>query len=337
MTAALIVPLAFAAQPASAASGFWVAKADSVAMQATAYGNVQPRAVAVLRAGATGVLQDFAARPGDAVAAAAVLGKLTGPSFDAILAARQSALTSATAALASAQQAFASAREKIAAKLATRGTVASAAAAASEAEARLATARAQLSETEDLATLRAPQAGRVLTVDAADGERIAAGQPILTLQPAGDLWLRAVFYGTDAATVRAGMAGQFVPADGGAAIAVTVRAIVGALQPDGGRTVTLDGANGTAWLDGEAGTVTVETGTLSGVAVPTRALILDRAHWWVLVHTANGNQPQSVTPGPSHGAMTLVTKGLAPGAEVVVADPYLEFHRGIGAQFQPPD
>ena len=73
------------------------------------------------------------------------------------------------------------------------------------------------------------------------------------------------------------------------------------------------------------------------VAVPTRALILDQGQWWVLVHTANGNQPRLVTPGPARGWQTFIERGLEPGAEVVVENAYLEFHSGISKNYQPPD
>jgi hypothetical protein len=117
-----------------------------------------------------------------------------------------------------------------------------------------------------------------------------------------------------------------------------VRTVVGALHQDGGRTVNLAPAGATPdWLDGEYGTVTIDAGTVSGVTVPTGALILDQTSWWVLVRTADGDKPQMVTPGPSHGGLTLIEKGLAPGTAVVTANPYLEFHRGISERYQPLD
>ncbi len=335
--ATVAAALALLALPAFAGDALWTAGVASVPIETTAFGVVAPRAVITVRAGETGFLQDFLAQPGDAVSAGAVLARLSGPSIDVTLAARQSAQASAEAALEAAQKGLASEREKGTERLATQAAVATAAAAASEAEARLATARAQLAEAQDLATLEAPQAGRVLTVAAASGERIDAGQPVLTLEPIDDLRLRASFYGTEADAIRPGMTGEFASADGGAAMPVKVRAVVGALQSDGGRLVELTAEDAaTPWINGEAGTVTIPIGKLSGVTVPTRALILDQAKWWVLVHTTQGDQPQSVALGPSHGALTLITRGLAPGTQVVVANAYLGFHRGIGAHYQPP-
>ena len=335
---AMLVFLVVAPRPAGAEDALWIAKAQTIALQTTAYGDVGPRAVLRLRAGVAGMLQNVTVQPGDDVAAGAVLGQLAGPPVAALLGARQAALAAAEATFTAAQQELAIERQKKAARLSTRGAVDRAAAAVTNAQADRDKARAELSAAQDMATVQAPQAGRVLTLDAAAGERIEPGQTILTLLPAEDLWLRAAFYGADASRIRAGMPGQFIPADGGAAIPVKVRAVVGALNHDGGRTVNFVSADAApSWLDGEAGTVTVDAGTVTGVAVPTRALILDQAHWWVIVRTAKGDEPQMVTPGPRSGALTLIESGLAPGTAVLVANAYLEFHRGIGARYQPPD
>lgn len=334
---ALLVALTAIARPAVAADALWIAKTQTIALHVTAYATVEPRSVLRLRAGVAGILQDVTVQPGDEVAAGTVLGRLAGPPVDALLGARQAELSAAEATLKGAQQELAIERQKLNARLSTRGAADRAAAALSNAQASRDRARAELSAAQDMATMRAPQAGRVLTVNAATGEHVAPGETMLTLLPADNLWLRATVYGSDTNAIRAGMSGQFVPASG-AVIPVTVRTVVGALNRDGGQIVNLTATGATPdWLDGEAGTVTVDGGTVTGVAVPTRALILDQAKWWVLVHTAKGDVPQQVTPGPSRGALTLIESGLAPGTAVVIANAYLEFHRGISEHYQPPD
>jgi membrane fusion protein, heavy metal efflux system len=334
--AALI--LLAAVLPARAADGPWIAKAESMPRQIIAYATVEPRSTLRLRAGVAGIVANLTVQPGDAVTAGEALGQLSGPPVDALLSARRAALAGAQATLKSAQQAVTIERQKFAERLTTRGAVARAVAALSNAQANVDSAQAALNAAADMAAIHAPQAGRVLTVDAFSGERVALGETLLTLLPANDLWLRATVYGADVNIVTAGMTGQFAPSGGGPAIPIKVRTVVGALQPNGGQTVNLIPADPTAaWLDGETGTATLDGGTLSGVAVPTRALILDQAKWWVLVHTAKGDVPQEVTPGPSRGALTLVTHGLAPGSAVVVENAYLEFHRGISEHYQPPD
>jgi RND family efflux transporter MFP subunit len=333
-----VLMLLAAVLPARAADAAWIAKAESMPRQIIAYATVEPRSTLRLRAGIAGIVANLAVQPGDAVTAGEALGQLSGPPVDALLSARRAALAGAQATLKSAQQAVTIERQKFAERLTTRGAVARAAAALSNAQANVDSAQAALGAAADMAAIHAPQAGRVLTVDAFSGERVAMGETLLTLLPANDLWLRATVYGADANLVRAGMTGQFAPSDGGRVIPVKVRTVIGALQPNGGRTVNLVSDNPTIdWLDGETGTATLDGGTLNGVVVPTRALILDQAKWWVLVHTAKGDVPQEVTPGPSRGALTLIIHGLAPGRAVVVENAYLEFHRGISEHYQPPD
>ena len=73
------------------------------------------------------------------------------------------------------------------------------------------------------------------------------------------------------------------------------------------------------------------------MAVPTRALILDRARWWVLVRTPQGDRQQQVVPGPTSGWTTCIARGLSPGDQVVVENAYLEFHRRIAQRYTPPE
>lgn len=338
IAAVLIIATAPATRAATAEQGLWTARAQTIVTQVTAYGKVEPAAVLRVRAGEDGVLTAFDVRPGDQVAPGAMLGRLAGPTVDAALATRRAELASAQAALAAARQDLAISRQNEAARLSTRDAVVKAEAAVSEAEARLTSAQAQLSAAQGVAAIKAEQPGRVLSVDAAAGERVTAGQIILVLQPTDALWLHAAVYGRDARSVRKGMTGRFTPADDGAPVPVRVSGIAASLRPDGGRTVNLVAAGASpGWVNGEAGTVTIETGTLDGVTVPTRSLILDKARWYVLVHTDKGDRAQEVTPGPSRGAFTIIEKGLAPGAAIVVDNAYLEFHRGVAARYQPPD
>ena len=334
----IVAVFALAARPGYAADGLWIAKTQTVARQVIAYGTVEPRAVLRVRAGVAGTLRDFSVLPGDVVTAGASLGHLAGAPVDALLASRQSALAGAEAQLKAAQQALAIARQNLTARLNTRDVVDRAEAAVKQAQAARNGTQANLKAAQSMVLVRAPRAGRVLTLGATAGERVQPGETILTLLPNHALWLRAVYYGNAANRVRVGMSGVFAPAGGDVTIPVKVRAIVGALRADGGRTVSLVATSSEpGWLDGEAGTVTIDAGKVTGVAVPTSALILDQANWWIVVHTAKGDEPQRVAPGPRWGALTLIEHGLTPGTAVVVANAYLEFHRGISAHYQPPD
>jgi cobalt-zinc-cadmium efflux system membrane fusion protein len=281
------------------------------------------------------------------VKAGEILAALDGPEILSLLVDREGAVRSAQAQLNAAERTLAIERRKLSVQMSTQQAVAAEQSAAAAATAAFSAAQAQLRVAQDMRTLRAPSAGTVLAVNAADGEHVTGGQTILTLEAANRLWLAAVYYGADAAAIRVGMGGKFEPASGGAAVPVTVAAVSAALAPDGGESVGLvpmdhpptaaDRAVAAPWSNGQRGTVTIQGATRSLVAVPTRALILDQARWWVLVLTPKGLRSQPVVPGPSSGWDTFIERGLSPGQQVVVQNAYLEYHRGIAQRYTPPD
>lgn len=312
-----------------------------------AYGQVQPIAPLAVGAIEAGVVADMKVVPGSQIKAGEALATLTGPEVQSLLVNREGTVRSAQAQLATAERNLTIERRQLSAQMSTQQAVAAAQSAVAAAKAAFDTAQAQLRVAQDMRTLRAPSAGTVLAVNAAEGERVTAGQTILTLQTTNRLWLAAVYYGTDAAAIRVGMAGQFQPASGGAPVPVKVAAVSAALAPDAGESVGLVAKNSpnvpagqapaAPWLNGERGMVTINGATQSLVAVPTRALILDQARWWVLVRTPKGVQAQAVVPGPTRGWNTFIERGLSPGQQVVVQNAYLEYHRGIAQRYTPPD
>lgn len=335
----LAVGLLLAAATATAGTdGVVKARSRTVTTRLTAYARVMPVAVLSLRAQLTGILTGLRVLPGDPVASGKTLARLAGPAVKARLAARRDAVKSARAALAAARKTLAVRRRKLTLRLSTQQAVDQARAGLSEAQANLDRAHSRLQAVTEMTRVRSAGSGSVLSVQAANGERVKAGQVLLTVQPAGGLWLTAVYYGATAASVHAGMRGRFVPADGGPSVAVKVHSLVGPLHPDGGETVGLTAAKTSpGWRNGEAGTVTLAGARHTLAAVPTPALILNRGHWWVLVHTAGGNHRRQVVPGPTRGGWTAIRQGLQPGTAVVVQNAYLEFHREVSRHYQPPD
>lgn len=337
LAALFVIGLPFAGG-AAAGPAVVAARSRMVSEPLTTYATVVPIAVTRLRAVEAGTVKGLDLMPGQAVAAGAVLGRLEGPQITARLARRQAAAAGAEAAVRAAQRSLAIERQKLAARLATRQSVYQAEAALAEAEARRGAAEASLTAARNSAVLRAPVTGTVASLTTSDGEHVAAGQTLLTLQSKARLWLRAVYYGADADAVRVGMRGRFAPAGGGALVEVEVVSLLPTLRPDGGRTVGLRARTPSAdWSSGEAGMVTLKGARRLAVAVPTRALILDRGRWWVLVHTAHGNRRQAVTPGESNDGETLIDAGLSAGTQVVIGDAYRIFHRDFAHRYQPPD
>ncbi|MEJ2643475.1 MAG: efflux RND transporter periplasmic adaptor subunit [Gammaproteobacteria bacterium] len=334
----LAVALLLTAAGASAAGGVVSARSHTVTTRLSAYARVAPVAVLNVRAPLTGIVTGLKVRPGDPVRSGLALTRLRGPAVKARLAARRDAVRSARAALAAARKTLAVRKRKLTLRLSTQQAVDQARAALTEAQANLDNARSHLQAVTEMTRLRSAGNGSVLSVRVANGERVKAGQVLLTVQPAGGLWLTAEYYGTAAASVHAGMHGRFVPADGGPAVPVKVHSVVGAVESDGGETVGLTAtAASPSWRNGEAGTVTLEGTSQTLAEVPTPALVLDQGRWWVLVHTAGANHRRAVVPGPTRGGWTTIRQGLQPGTAVVVQNAYLEFHREVSRHYQPPD
>ena len=314
--------------PSSEAAALTV-RAQPVTETFRAYGQIQPVAVIQVSAVEAGVVSRLVL-PGERVTAGQVLAVLGGAQAQSLLAQRRSTLRAASVQLAAD-------RRKLTGHLVTRQTVAAD-------EAAFETARGELQVALETLTLRAPADGQVIGVDTADGAQVAAGQLILTLQTSRP-WLQATYYGPEALAIHPGMTGRFQPAAGDA-IPVRVKTVSQALGADGGEQVGLfpvsplgrdPAAPAESWRSGQWGTVTLLGATRQMIAVPTRALILDRAHWWVLVRTPRGDRQQQVVPGPTSGWMTYISQGLSPGDQVVVENAYLEFHRGISQRYAPPD
>ena len=323
---------------ARADSGTAKSRALAFTSRVEAYARVEPVAILRLKAALTGVVSGLKVLPGETVRAGSIIARLEGPEIENLLADLRSAVNGAEAAETAARKSLAIERRKEAEQLSTRKQVYLAEANLAEKRALLENARSRLQAARNETILKSPVTASILTINLAEGELVRKGQTILTMQPSGVLWLNGLVYGSEAASVHVGMKGVFSSVYGSTAIPVMVRTIIGAVQPDGALSIGMVAmVPAPVWRNGETGTVRLEGPKRTLTAVPTRALILDRGRWWVLVHTSRGNRRQEVIPGPSRGDSTLIEHGLKPGIEVVVENAYLEFHREFSKHYQPPD
>ncbi|MBW4049548.1 MAG: efflux RND transporter periplasmic adaptor subunit [Proteobacteria bacterium] len=316
------------------------ARAQTLTQHLSAYGQVEPISLVQVRVVEPGTVGGLDVVPGSVVRAGQVLARLGGPRMQALLTAREQSLRSSKAREEGASRALDIARRQYADQLATQQMLDAAQSEVAVARAAVQTADAQFREAQNLRTVRAPVGGKVIDLRAADGEQATAGETLLALQPEGKLWVRAEYYGSDAALLHVGMQGRYQPVAGGRQIAVRLTAIFPALTPDGGLRVGFMATSpiaSAAWMAGEWGTLSIAGPPRHMVAVPTSALILDRGRWWVLVHTSQGDKPQQVVPGPAHGWETAIASGVLPGQKVVVTDAFLRYHRGIARSYTPPD
>lgn len=319
-------------------SAYVVVRLGTVTPLLQAYAKVVPITLLPITAAEPGVVAGMRVLPGMHVRAGEDLAHLEGPEIRSVLSQGEADVRSASAQLVASQKSLAILKEQLASHLSTRQAVHQAVSAVAQAQTNLDNAQSHLNAARQMMTLTAPANATVLTVNAANGELVRTGQPILTLQTADRLWLQAAYYGTSAATIRVGMAGVFNPADGGEPIPVRVYTIIGPLTAGGAESVALIPATPRfRWMNGEFGTVELRLPARRLVAVPTRSLILSQGKWFVLVRTAHGDHPQAVVPGPARGWETFLESGLKPGAQVVVENAYLLFHRSIAQRYQPPD
>ncbi|HEV2326789.1 MAG TPA: HlyD family efflux transporter periplasmic adaptor subunit [Terracidiphilus sp.] len=312
-------------------------QAHAVTPHLVAYGQVEPISVVPVSAAETGVVEGLRAVPGAHVRAGQELARLSGPAMRTLLMQDEADVRSASSQLDAAQKTLAIDRGQLPSHLSTRQMVHQAESAEAQAQAALDNAQARLNAARQMITVVAPASGTVLAINSSNGELVSAGQAVVTLQPEGGLWLRAAYYGAALNSIHLGMTGRFTPSGGGALMAVRVCSAPAMLAAGGGESIALCPEQHAAWLNGEAGTVTLDLPQRKLVAVPTRALVLNQGKWWVMVHTAKGDRPQQVVPGPAEGWETFLESGVAPGTSVIVNNAYLLFHANLAEQFQIPD
>ncbi len=323
--------------PARANNQFATVKSCILVRQLTAYAEVVAVRTITVRSMVDGTVTGFQVIPGMSVHKGEVLANLTGPKYAAALRRAYLHVVRAQTDFNLVQKTALSVKQTYPG-LSTRRQLEKAHAAVANARANLQAARTCLSYLRHVHMVRAPVNGSVLETFVANGEHVAANDPLVRLQPRGALWLRAVFYGKDIGLLHVGMQGVFQPATGGKLIPVKVQAVIDPMCPDGGRRVGCVPIKGEAlWYSGEMGTLKLHGPKHDWVVVPTKALILYKGQWWVLVHDAKGDYRQVVVPGPTLGKITLLAKGVKPGQQVVVLDAYLRFHREFSHQYQPPD
>lgn len=323
---------------AQANTNFVTVQQQMVTNQFEGYAQVEPVALLPVRVAQSGVITGLEIMPGTTVRSGQTLAELSGPEIQALLAQDEANAYSAKSNLLASQESLAIQQEQLASHLVTHLMILQAESAVAQAQSAYDTAQAQLQAVRQTITLKSPTDGIVLSVNATDGERIGIGDTVLTLQSPDKLWLKADYYGINANAIQISMIGQFLPADGGEPIPVKVSTVFGGLTPDGAEAVGLVATTTSPdWLNGQSGTVTLNGAQRLLVVVPTRALVLDQGKWWVLVRTEKGEEPQAVVPGPACGWQTAIQSGLRAGEQIVVENAYLEFHRGISENYQPPD
>jgi multidrug efflux pump subunit AcrA (membrane-fusion protein) len=228
-------------------------------------------------------------------------------------------------------------QQKFDEQLSTRDAIARAHAELDTARQQLVAAQTAVRSYTSQATIETSEPGVVTAVNAANGQYVSAGQALVSVASSRGLHVVANVYGSDAASVTAGIRGVFLREGTDAHIDVTVQRTSWSVTAPGQLEVWLDAVPAGSLVAGTVGTVSLTTSDDKLLAVPAAALILDGGQWWVLVHDKSGNHRRRVVPGLSDGGWTSIGKGLSQGERVVTQDTYLLFHKDFAARYQQAD
>ncbi len=177
-------------------------------------------------------------------------------------------------------------------------------------------------------TLHAPRSGVVTTLDVREGQRVSAGQTLMTLNGLATVWVEAALPQAAAGTVHSGTP-----------VTVSVDALPGQVFHGSVETLLPDIDNATrtqrarivlANPDGRLSPgmfVTVQLSPAQGEAVPVvpdEALIATGQQTRVIVADMDGHfRPVAVRAGRSAGGYTEILEGMQGGEKVVVSGQFL--------------
>jgi Cu(I)/Ag(I) efflux system membrane fusion protein len=177
-------------------------------------------------------------------------------------------------------------------------------------------------------TLHAPQAGIVTSLEVREGQRVSAGQPLMTLNDLSSVWVEAALPQSLAGGVPAGTRVTLrSDALTGERISGTVEALLPDLDP-ATRTqrarIVLPNAS-SHLSPGQFVQIDVKSGAATPVlTVPTDALIATGDHPRVIVALGSGRfRPVSVSTGRTAAGQTEITSGLKGDEQVVVSAQFL--------------
>ena len=177
-------------------------------------------------------------------------------------------------------------------------------------------------------TLHAPQAGVVVTLDVREGQRVAAGQTLMTLNGLSSVWVEAALPQALAGRIHAGTP---VTVRGDTLAGETLAGTVESLLPDidpATRTqrarIVLPNREGRL-IPGQFVQVAFTPGAEAPVlAIPTEALIVGGDRPRVIVAAGQGRfLPVGVRTGRTGDGYTEIVAGLRSGEQVVVSGQFL--------------
>jgi Cu(I)/Ag(I) efflux system membrane fusion protein len=177
-------------------------------------------------------------------------------------------------------------------------------------------------------TLHAPQAGVVTTLDVREGQRVTAGQTLMTVNGLSTVWIEAALPQAAAGTVRSGtpvvVTVDALPGRSFHGTVETLLSDVDAMTRTQRARIVLDNPDG-ALSPGMFASVQLNPTPDEAVpVVPDDALIATGTHTRVILAEGDGHfRAVSVRTGRAAGGYTEVLDGLHGGEKVVVSGQFL--------------
>ncbi|MBB3040443.1 efflux RND transporter periplasmic adaptor subunit [Nocardioides soli] len=196
----------------------------------------------------------------------------------------------------------------------TAATLAHDQAAIDQARADLVAARQELAT----ATVTAPFAGRIVAVDAAVGDSVAAGTDVFVLVSRGTTTVRVAATTAQVQDLKVGQRATAAPAGAERSLAGTVTQVSSVPDDDSAYAVTITLKRKRLDLaTGLTASVAVVTGAATDVVTVPASAVSDGT---VLVLDGGVATPTPVTTGVAGGTRVEITDGVSPGDQVVLAD-----------------
>lgn len=331
-------PAISCAQPPSSDADVVSARAIQFRPTLTGYGHIAPLAPLWLRVRLDATVGSIDVHPGQSIHAGTALFQLTGPGVEARLDTARAAVRTAKRRLRLTADSAKSARRRYP-EFTDRTSLDQSLELEAQAQGRLDQARTRLRRLLAWTQVKSPIAGHIADVTITPGETLQTGTRALRIQPSQGLWLKARFFPRAGDTLFVGERGMFHSLSGEQR-KVRIAALAPSLTASGARLAWLapiGTVSHSSWAEGARGSIELFGPAQTAVQVPPAALVLDRAHWWVVLREDGKLLTRAVDPAPGGGTSGVILKGLKPGALVVVRGSYRLFHRNVASHYTPPD
>jgi len=180
--------------------------------------------------------------------------------------------------------------------------------------------------------------GKVLNIFTANGDYVKSGQTLLTILSNKNRLLVTAYKKNN--SIKIGQKGWFFPQQKNAKpILMAVSTIISDPNVAGIWHIYLHPVHSnTHWVVGEVGNFEFIIKARYFIAVPKKALIMNKGKWWVVKKTDYGIRKIEVFPFTSNNKWVWLKKGaLKRGEKIVISGAYQIFHEDFSKNYEDPN